>query len=137
MKKMRGKKGVSLLEIVIAAAITAAVLVVFLRACTLNSYMLKSLKYRIGAINIARDEMEGVKALGYDNVELGTTTTNNVIIDDDITGTIKTKVTEAPIGVPADPDNPIRCKKVVVRVDWQMLGRNRQELLETVLYSHH
>jgi len=126
------------MEIVIAMMIAAIMLVGFLQTCNSSALMLRNIKYRVSAINIAQAEIEDVKALGYDGIVMANfPSITNVIIDegptaaggDDVTGTVTTTVANTTSG----PDNG---RKIVTGITWNVLGMTMQETLETVVYSY-
>ncbi|MBL7068974.1 MAG: hypothetical protein ISS34_03880 [Candidatus Omnitrophica bacterium] len=138
--KRLGKKGLTFAETVIAILIAAILLVGFLQACTSSALLLRNIKYRVRAVNIAQAEIEDVTALGYSGIDMSEFTGGkqvNVIIDegvtaasgDDVIGLMTTTVEDATSG----PDNG---RKIVVGISWSMLGQARSELLETVIYDY-
>ena len=136
MAVKRDQKGLTFMEVVIAMMIAAIMLVGFLQTCNSSALMLRNIKYRVSAINLAQAEIEDVKALGYDGAVIGVTITN-VLIDegataaggDDVTGTVTTTITNTTSG----PDNG---RKIVAQITWNVLGMVMQETLETVVYSY-
>ncbi len=130
------KKGITLVETLIAMVITAIMLVGFLQACTASAYMLKNIKYRLRAVNIAQDEIESVKAGGFAAVVVGDQAWLNVLIDegptaapgDDIIGQMRRRIRN----VAGGPTNGVT---ITIEVAWNMLGQARQETVETVFYD--
>lgn len=142
MKKVifKGKKGLTLVETVIAMMIAAITLVGFLQVCNTSAIMLQNIKYRMRAVNIAQAELEDLMSLGYDGINMGAFSPYRrtyVVIDegltvstgDDIIGEMRTRVSEV-----IRP--PFMGRKIFVEVMWELLGEPKSEILETLVYSH-
>lgn len=136
------RKGVTLIDVVVAMFIAAIMLVGFLQVCNSAAYMLKNMKYRVSAINWAREWVEDeIETRTY--AQIVTAMANNqftqeaVEIDegptsavgDEIQGIITPTLTQ--VG-----GAPTRGVKVMVQVAWNMLGQARQEIIETVVYDN-
>lgn len=133
------KNGFTLIETIIAVLIAGSTFIGFLLVCNMSSIMLKDIKSRVRAINIIQAELEGIKALNYDEIDVANFTPYkavNVIIDygptsspdDDLIGEMRTTIRNA-----ANP--PLEGKKIVAEITWQTLGEGKQEIMETVVYS--
>lgn len=132
------KKGLTFMETVVAMMIAAIMLVGFLQVCNSSALMLRNIKYRVRAINIAQAEIEDVSSLGYEGINMALfPRTVDIIIDagptqaanDDVRGQMTTTVRNATLG-------PDYGRKIIVDVSWGILGEIRQDILETVVYSH-
>jgi len=137
---IKKEKGFTLVETVIAMLIATIILAGFLQVCNSSAWLLLSTKYRTRAINIAQAEIEDLKALTYDGIDVVAFTpyrADNIIIDegptsspsDDVIGEMRTTVRNV-INPPYDG------KKIAVEVRWNMWGQPKQDILETVVYSH-
>lgn len=140
MKKRlhKGKYGgFTLIEAAIAILVVGIVLVGALQVCNSSALILKVLKHKLRALNIAQAEIEEIKGLGYDGISLADYTpykTTYVIIDegatpspdDDITGTMKTSV----------KDIQLTGYKIVVEMTWNAFDKAQKDVLETILYSY-
>ena len=133
-------KGLTLIETVVAMVIATITFVGFLQVCNTAALMLRNIKYRMRAINIAQAEIEDLKALGCDGIDTSAFTPYRrtyVVIDerlttssdDDIIGEMRTRVRNV-----LKP--PLNGKKIVVEVMWELLGESKSDLLETLIYSH-
>jgi len=132
----KNRRGFTLVEAVAAIMIVVIVLLVFLELCSLSMITVKKIRHKLCAINIARAEIEDVRALGYGGMTVGTTDTNVTIDEglitdssDDITGTITTIIKNTTSG-------PSNGRKVIVQIAWTASGTAMQETLETVVYTH-
>ena len=136
----RKKKGLTLVETVIAMVIAAITLVGFLQVCNTSALMLQNIKYRMRAVNIAQAELEELMALGYDGIDIAAFSSFRrtfVVIDegltdsadDDIIGEMRTRANEV-----IRP--PFMGRKIFVEVSWELLGEPKSEILETLVYTH-
>lgn len=132
------KKGLTLVETLIAMSIAAAIMLGFFQLCSTFMIMVKNSRYRVSAINVARAEVEDVRANGYAGIAMADFPRNSaIIIDDgtdpgaadDLTGTMTTSVKNTTSG-------PISGRKIIVQVSWVTSNTNMQETLETVVYAH-
>ena len=140
MKKIiylkKNKRGLTLIETMVAMIIAALILLGFLQLCSTSMVMVKNIRYRLSAINIARAGIEDVRAPGHGGIIIGTTNVP-VIIDegstaaagDDIAGTMTTTARNTTSG----PSNGC---KIIVQVTWSVSGMAMQETLETVVYAY-
>lgn len=137
---IKKERGFTLVETVIAMLIATILLAGFLQVCSSSAWLLLSAKYRTRAINIAQAEIEDLKSLGYDGIDVATFTPYralNIIIDegptssssDDVIGEMRTTVRNV-VNPPYDG------KKIAVEVRWNMWGQLKQDILETVVYSY-
>lgn len=136
---LKNKRGVTLLENIIAVLVTGLVFGGFLQICHVSALMLTSAHFRMAAVNIAQAEIEDLKAIDFDNISVSTFTpyrSTSVILDDgptssaddDIIGEMRTAVRDT-------VNNPTNGKKVAVEVLWTAFGQSKQEIVETVIYA--
>jgi len=133
---VKNKKGLTLVDTVIAMIIAAIILIGFLQICNSSMLALKNVKYRLQAMNIARAEMEAVMSDGYEP-NANDDNTVSIIIDegqsaspdDDVLGEMRTIVQEV-------SSSPNRGNKIVIEITWAMRGQPRSEILETVVYNN-
>lgn len=138
-RAVKKRSGLTLVESVIAMFVAAILVVGFLQACSSGALMLKNLRCRVRAINIAQAEIEDIKARGNEGIDVAIYTpflSTPVVIDegvtvgpiDDIAGEMRTTAMDVVSG-------PTNGKKIVVEVLWNFMGEAKSELLETVIYS--
>ena len=132
------KKGLTLIETLIAMSIAAAIMLGFFQLCSTFMVMVKNSRYRVSAINIARAEIEDVRANGYAGITMADFPKNSAIIidegtdsgaGDDMAGVMTTTVKDTTNG-------PISGRKIIVELTWVTSNTNMQETLETVIYAH-
>ena len=138
------RRGLTLIETVVAMIIAALILLGFLQLCSTSMVMVKNIRYRLSAINIARAEIEDIRALGYGGIDPTADRYKapwpTVIIDegataaagDDITGPRKSYVKNTNLG----PLSGRNGWKIIVQVEWTVSGTTMQEVLETVVYAY-
>jgi len=138
--RVKNQRGVTLMENVIAVLVTAVVFGGFLQICHFSALMLANVKFRMAAVNIAQAEIEGLKGLDFNEISVADFTpyqSTNVILDDgpttggedDVIGEMRTTVKNTVTA----PTNGL---KIVVEVLWTVFGENKQEIVETVIYSN-
>lgn len=135
---MKDKNGLTLVETVIAMVIAAVILLGFLQICSSYILALRIVKYRARAIAIAQAEIEDIKALGHEGIDVADFPTQvNVIIDEGLT----TSFADDVLGVmTTDVNNvtsaPLNGRKIVIQVAWSIYGQDKQEVLEGLIYSN-
>ncbi len=134
-KRPHKKKGMTLLENVLALVITAMVITGLIQLFLLMPMHTRIANHRVSAVNLAQSKIEELKALGYNGVVTSAYTPpvdDAVIIDsvnledpsDDLYGIRTTAVTNITDG-----------KKIVVAVAWSEFNKNLSETAEAIIYK--
>jgi len=114
--KILKNRGVSLVEITIALAITAYIVLGFARLFMQSTAALNSARMQTLAHNWAADKMEDIKTRYYVAVDTGTWTPETEVLAENVIFTRDVSVVEEPPGL----------KEIAVTVSWSELGNPRE-----------
>jgi len=134
-KRPHKKRGITLLENVLALVITTMVITGLIQLFILMPMHSKIANHRVSAVNLAQSKIEELKALGYNGVVTSAYTPpveDPVIIDsvnlenpsDDLYGIRATAVTDITDG-----------KKIVATVSWSEFNKALNETAEMIIYK--
>lgn len=129
------KKGITLLENVLAIMITAIVIGGLIQLFITAPMQVKIANHRVSALNLVQAKIEQLKSLGYDGVvtaNYNPPQQEAVVIDtgrpqdasDDLKGIRRTSVTDI-----------TDAKKIVVEVRWAEFGNQFSDFAETLIYD--